>query len=262
MQPERCMSAAEIYRELTGGAGAGSLGDTQRAASQLSDHLLDLATRAGTLAALQREAWQGEAANEAAANSCTPLLETAAEDSARLGAVQVVAHEQMSAFQNAKNSVKPVAAQEPGLTDEDVVALLHGDGQKYTDRVTQWQADSQHNVQVFSGYSATSGSNNGRVPAKYAELRDSGGADHPGQCRRSGPARTVAHWRPGRRIAPPAVVRAWAGRARSGAEPDAQPCPDAQSGSDARAGPSSRRPAASAAAARAAAARLAGPVRT
>lgn len=174
MQPERCMSAAEIYRELTGGAGAGSLGDTQRAASQLSDHLLDLATRAGTLAALQREAWQGEAANEAAANSCTPLLETAAEDSARLGAVQVVAHEQMSAFQNAKNSVKPVAAQEPGLTDEDVVALLHGDGQKYTDRVTQWQADSQHNVQVFSGYSATSGSNNGRVPAKYAELRDSG----------------------------------------------------------------------------------------
>ncbi|MYW91159.1 hypothetical protein G3I59_11215 [Amycolatopsis rubida] len=168
------MGAAEIYRELTTGSGAGSLGDTQHAASQLSDQLLGLATRVGTLAAYQSEAWQGEVANEASANSCTPLIETSAEDSARLGAVQAIAHEQMSAFQNAKNSVKPVAAQEPGFTDEEVVALLHGDGQKYTDRVTQWQADSQHNVQVFSGYSATSGSNNGRVPAKYAELRDAG----------------------------------------------------------------------------------------
>ncbi|PFG47154.1 hypothetical protein ATK36_2179 [Amycolatopsis sulphurea] len=70
--------------------------------------------------------------------------------------------------------MQPVAAREPVFTDQDVVDLLRGDGRKYTDRMSQWQADSQHNVQVFDSYSSSTGSNNIRVPARYSQLQDTG----------------------------------------------------------------------------------------
>ncbi|MFF0148932.1 hypothetical protein ATK36_2181 [Amycolatopsis sulphurea] len=105
MEAERCLTAAEIYQQLTGGAGPESLGSTQRAALRLSERLKGVAERVADLAQYQRGAWHGESANEASANSCTPLMRAAMDDSLHLGIAQGAADDQLSAFQNAKRLI-------------------------------------------------------------------------------------------------------------------------------------------------------------
>ena len=205
MEAEQCMNAAEIYQRLTGGKGAASLGDTQDAARRLSDRLRDAAGQVGKLAEYQRGVWHGEASHEAASNSCTPLMRAAEDDSGHVGIAQNAADFQAAMFQDAKNSVKPVSAAEPEFTERDLFALVSGNGHKYTDRVSQWQADSRHNVEVFGRYSSATGEANTIVPAKYAELTDTGaqismtGADGPGKPSGPGPDGGSDGMPPGRR---------------------------------------------------------------
>lgn len=80
----------------------------------------------------------------------------------------------MDAFGTAKNTVKPVAAQPPEMTADDLFNELTGDGQSYNTKVARWQADSQANIDAFGAYHSASTSNGGQMPAQYAQINDSG----------------------------------------------------------------------------------------
>ncbi|WP_158605645.1 hypothetical protein [Amycolatopsis panacis] len=168
------MSAADIYRQLTGGAGAGSLSDTHQAADRLSRNLEARAARIADLAGVLRGAWQGAAADEALANSCMPLMAAAADDGVRLAIVRAAANDQISAFQAVNNSVRPVAPYQPELTAQDVRAMFGGQGENYFTKVVRWQDDVQHNIDVFGGYHTATGANSARIPAQYSTLDDTG----------------------------------------------------------------------------------------
>ncbi|MFD2465990.1 PPE domain-containing protein [Amycolatopsis silviterrae] len=165
------MTPAEIYHQVTGGQGPESLSMTQKCAKDLSERLLDRADEIAKLAEKVRAGWHGVSAEEAA-NSASPLLSVSIDHSANLVFTQTAADGQLSAFQTVKNTVKPVG-ERPEITPQDVYDVLNGkDG--YSGRLGQWQADAQHNIDAYTSYHSTTGANSDRIPARYAELSDTG----------------------------------------------------------------------------------------
>ncbi|WP_410597962.1 hypothetical protein [Amycolatopsis sp. lyj-23] len=176
MATETPLTAAEIYEQITGGEGVGSLADAQDGAGQLTDRMVDRAQRISALRTKTMAGWRGDG-GDAAADATRPLVQAAADDAVHLRNAQTAVAAQMDAFGTAKHSVKPVAAQPPELAADDVLHVLNGQGWgSYNTKVTSWQADSQANIDAFSAYHSASTTNGGRMPPQFAQLTDSGTA--------------------------------------------------------------------------------------
>ncbi|MGW3962162.1 PPE domain-containing protein [Amycolatopsis sp. NPDC005003] len=174
MATEGPLTAAQIYEQITGGEGIGSLADAQDGASQLTTRMVERAQRISALRVKTMSGWQGSA-GEAAADATRPLVQAAADDAVHLRNAQTAVGAQMDAFGTAKNSVKPVAAQPPVLEVDDVLQAISDNGWgSYHAKVAGWQADSQANIDAFSAYHSASTANGGQMPAQYAQLSDSG----------------------------------------------------------------------------------------
>lgn len=174
MATEGPLTAAQIYEQITGGEGTGSLADAHDSASQLTSRMVERAQRINSLRAKTLSGWQG-GAGKSAADATLPLVQAAADDAVHLQNAQAAVGAQMDAFGTAKNSVKPVAPQPPELTSADVLHALDGAGfGSYNTKVAGWQADSQANIDAFSAYHSASGTNGTQMPAQYAQLADSG----------------------------------------------------------------------------------------
>ncbi|MFD9892228.1 hypothetical protein ACFWY9_23035 [Amycolatopsis sp. NPDC059027] len=173
MVAEGPLTAAEIYDQITNGPGTGKLSEAQGIIDYLGKKLNDRSNRVILLREKTLSGWQGGAA-QAAADSTEPLAMASADDSVHLSNADQAVGDQMTAFSSARNSVKKVPAQQPEFTAEDLVSALNGNSGGYRDKVSQWQADSQHNIDTFSAYHSSSGDNNARIPTQYSELRDPG----------------------------------------------------------------------------------------
>jgi hypothetical protein len=174
MATEGPLTAAQIYEQITGGEGTGSLSDAQVSARNLTTRMVERAQRISALRAKTMSGWQGAAGNSAA-DATLPLVQAAADDAVHLKTAQTAVGAQMDAFGTAKNSVKPVAPQPPDVTIDDVLHAMNGDGTgPYKTKVAGWQADSQANIDAFSAYHSASGTNGQQMPAQYAQLADSG----------------------------------------------------------------------------------------
>ncbi|MGW4057325.1 PPE domain-containing protein [Amycolatopsis sp. NPDC004747] len=173
MVAEGPLTAAQIYEQLTGGNGTQSLADAHDSAGQLTQRMIDRASRINALRAKTMSGWQG-GAGDTAADSTAPLIQAAMDDAVHLKNAQTAVSDQMGAFGTAKNSVKPVPAQPPAITAADLVDTFAGDGKSYQTKVASWQADSQANIDAFRIYHSTSITNGAQMPAQYAQLTDSG----------------------------------------------------------------------------------------
>ncbi|SFW47650.1 PPE domain-containing protein [Amycolatopsis australiensis] len=174
MATEGPLTAAQIYEQITGGEGTGSLADAQDSARNLTTRMIERAQRISALRAKTMSGWQG-GAGDSASDATLPLVKAAADDAVHLQNAQTAVGDQMDAFGTAKNSVKPVAPQPPELTNDDIINALNGDHfRSYNTKVTNWQADSQANIDAFRAYHSASSTNGGQMPAQYAQLADSG----------------------------------------------------------------------------------------
>ncbi|OXM59234.1 hypothetical protein [Amycolatopsis vastitatis] len=173
MAAETPLTAAQIYEQITGGDGIQKLADAHDSASHLTQRMIDRASRINALRAKTMSGWQG-GAGDSAADSTAPLIQAAMDDAIHLQNAQSAVGAQMGAFGTAKNSVKPVAAQPPDITADDLYNTLAGDGKSYQTKVAGWQADSQANIDAFRAYHSASTTNGGQMPAQYAQLTDSG----------------------------------------------------------------------------------------
>jgi hypothetical protein len=174
MATEGPLTAAQIYEQITGGKGVGSLAEAQDSAGQLTTRMIERAQRISALRAKTMSGWRG-GAGDSAADATRPLVQAAADDAVHLKNAQSAVGAQMDAFGTAKNSVKPVAAQPPELGSDDVLHVITGAGWgSYNTKVAGWQADSQANIDAFSAYHSASAANGGQMPAQYAQLVDSG----------------------------------------------------------------------------------------
>lgn len=174
MVDEGPLTAAEIYEQITGGEGLDSLSEAQTNAAALTARLIERAQHVYKLTEKTRAGWTG-AAGDAAATATMPLIKASADDAEHLNLAQSAVSDQMTAFGTAKNTVKPVAAQQPELTSEDIVNVLTGQGwNSYNTKIASWQADSQANIDAFSSYHAASTQNGTQMPTEYSQLTDSG----------------------------------------------------------------------------------------
>jgi len=173
MVAEGPLTAAQIYEQITGGKGTQSLVDAQDSSSQLTQRMIERASRINALRAKTMSGWQG-GAGDAASDSTAPLVQAAMDDAIHLKNAQDAVSAQVSAFDTAKNSVKPVAAAPPQMTSDDIAYILYGAGDPYATKVASWQADSQANIDAFRSYHSASTTNGTQMPAQYAQLTDSG----------------------------------------------------------------------------------------
>src|SRR4051812_23968233 len=149
MVAEGPLTAAQIYEQITGGEGTRSLADAQDSAGHLTQRMSERASRINALREKTMSGWQGNA-GDAAADSTTPLVKAAMDDAMHLQNAQNAVNAQVSAFGTAKNSVKPVSAQPPEITARDILDVTTGKGSGgYHTKVTNWQADSQANIDAF-----------------------------------------------------------------------------------------------------------------
>jgi hypothetical protein len=173
MATEGPLTASQIYEQITGGTGTQSLSDAQSITADMTKLMVERASKINSLRKKTMSGWQGSA-GEAAADSTMPLVQAAQDDAIHLQNAQSAVGAQMGAFGTAKNSVKPVAAQPPDITADDLYNTLAGDGKSYQTKVAGWQADSQASIDAFRSYHSASTTNGGQMPAQYAQLTDSG----------------------------------------------------------------------------------------
>ncbi|MGC7093651.1 hypothetical protein ACPZ19_03195 [Amycolatopsis lurida] len=174
MAEEGPLTAAQIYEQINGGSGTGHLDEARDATHSLRAQLLESAQLVGELAKQIQDGWTGEAGNTAA-NAAGPLAKAALEDADLLSEADLAVTSQASAFYTVKNSVVPVAPDKPELTSADVLdAVVTGNWHGYTDKVGEWQAQSQQNIDAFAGYHSSSMDNGDTMPSSFAPLVDPG----------------------------------------------------------------------------------------
>ena len=174
MAEETPLSAAQIYDKITGGQGTASLSQSQDIARKLHDQLVERAQEVVTLGKEIGEGWQGPA-GEAAAGAAMPLAKAAEADADNLRTAGSAIEQQTTAFGTAYNSVTPVSATKPEMTDEQVArSIFGGDTSAYDRSVAGWRADSRQNVQAFATYHQASTSNGEQLPRMYEPLADPG----------------------------------------------------------------------------------------
>ncbi|GAB1513445.1 hypothetical protein [Actinophytocola sp. KF-1] len=165
------MTPHEIYQALTTGPGSDKLDNAQAAAKILWEdeaERADLIRRQGELI---RSAWQGSA-SDGAFGAAQPLAASALNRVDELARAEDLLDRQSGSFNRAKNDVRPVPEAPPSidLTDPAVVFT------DYEKEIVAYQADADHNIDVFRGYDDASNYNETNIPERYSSVAAAGSA--------------------------------------------------------------------------------------
>jgi hypothetical protein len=160
----------DIYVKLTTGPGSHTLDVVQQSVHAIWRDEAERAALIHIQAMLIESAWQG-AAGEGAAGAAQPLAASALAGADLLEQAQDLMDRQSGSFNRAKNDVVPVPP-EPPKPDLLDVRVAFTD---YEKSLTAYQADAQHNIDVFSNYDGASDYNETRMPASYSTSAHSGG---------------------------------------------------------------------------------------
>lgn len=164
------MSPHQIYEYFATGRGTGLLDDAQTATRlewDLEDGRANLIRKQGELI---RGGWHGTA-SEGAFGAAQPLAESALHGADALSRAEDLLDRQSGSYHRAANSVKPVPSEPPKLDMNDT-------GLPFTDydkEVTTYQADAQHNIDVYRGYDGASHYNQTNMPTTYSTVNHAGG---------------------------------------------------------------------------------------
>jgi hypothetical protein len=164
------MSPHQIYQYFATGRGTGLLDDAQVATRlewELEDGRASLIRKQGELI---RGGWQG-AASEGAFGAAQPLAESALRGADALSLAEDLLDRQSGSFHRAANSVKPVPSEPPALDLNDTTLPFTD----YDKAVTTYQADAQHNIDVYRGYDGASHYNQTNMPSTYSTVNHAGG---------------------------------------------------------------------------------------
>lgn len=164
------MTPHDIYVALTTGPGSDSVDAAQRALNFIWRNEEERATRTRLQGVLIQNAWQGPA-GDAAYGAAEPLAKISLSSADLLLQAQDLVDRQSGSFNRAKNDVRPVAEKPPGPNLLDTVPYTND----YDKRMTDFQSDAQHNIEVFRGYDGASSYNETRMPTEYSTPMHSGG---------------------------------------------------------------------------------------
>ncbi|HEV7652129.1 MAG TPA: hypothetical protein VGP26_28585 [Actinophytocola sp.] len=165
------LSAHEIYEQLTGGPGTPYLTGAQDATKSEWAREDQRSTMIRKLGEKIRTGWQG-AASDAAFGASLPLAQAAIEGTDKLDTAQDLLGRQTGSFHDAANSVRPVATRPP---ENNVVNEMIPFDTDLDQEIRAYQADAQHNIDVFHGYDNASQYNETNMPQEYSSITHSGG---------------------------------------------------------------------------------------
>lgn len=210
------MTGRKIYENFRNGAGPEGLSNGAAIVNAVAAGYGERAEDIRRITLKMEAAWQGDAAG-AARRGVGPLgveHEMAGTD---LGTAQDLTGRQAGSFADARNAVIPVPA-EPAAPDPWVVFKAPGEVASYHQKVAEYNAANQHNVDVMSGYAGASSYNAKGLPQSYGALADDqagiaieagapgpGGGPPEGRPKSDGGSRGVAEWSDdgSRWVAPP-----------------------------------------------------------
>lgn len=164
------MSPHQIYEYLTNGPGTGMLDEAQAATRILWAKEEERADLIRKQAELIRNGWQG-AASDGAFGAAQPLAASALSGADQLSLAEDLLDRQSGSFHRAANSVRPVPPEPPRMDMLDTMAPFVD----FEKEVKAYQADAQHNIEVFRGYDNASEYNQTNIPAQYSTISHSGG---------------------------------------------------------------------------------------
>lgn len=165
----RFLTPKQIYEELTGGPGSDTLSTAQRASYDEAERERDRARLITQIGRKIQAGWQGEAAS-GAFGAATPLADAALRGADDLFRAHDLLDRQSGSFHRAANSVVPVPAGPPDMEVDDFMNPVD-----YEKEVRAYQADAEHNMQVFEGYDNASSHNETYAPREYPIISHSGG---------------------------------------------------------------------------------------
>jgi hypothetical protein len=161
----------EIYVQVTGGPGSNRLNqahDATRSEWASEDERAQLIKKLGEKI---RGGWEGEASS-AAFGAALPLAETAIRGADQLDMSQDLLSRQSGSFHDAANNVRPVPPQPPESNVLNDAIPFETDLDR---EIKSYQADAQHNIDVFGGYDNASSYNETNMPMEYSTINHSGG---------------------------------------------------------------------------------------
>lgn len=165
------LTPQQIYAQLTSGPGSGRLSDAGSAASQEWQREEERAEEVRTLAADVKTGWDGQA-SDAAYGAAGPLAESALQGAGQLHTSQQLLYKQTESFHSAANSVVPVPEKPPESTVLNDMIPWETDLDK---QIQEYQADAQHNIEVFGAYDTTSLDHEPPLAREYSTTTHSGG---------------------------------------------------------------------------------------
>lgn len=158
------LTPAEIYRQLTEGAGAAKLREEQAHALAERSQEQDRAALVRSLANLVQTGWQGEA-GAGAHGAAMSLAERMSENAEKLDRSQDLLSRQIDSFDTAFHSVRPLGdPPELSLAEKFPFDVDH-------DRaVKEYQDAAQNNIVVFRAYDDASHHNETNIPQVFNPL--------------------------------------------------------------------------------------------
>lgn len=155
------LTPAQIYRQLTEGAGAATLREEQAQTLEERSREQDRAALVRSLANLVQTGWQGEA-GAGAHGAAMSLAERMSENAEKLDRSQDLLSRQIDSFHTAFHSVRPVGnPPEPSLAEKFPFDVDH-------DRaVREYQDAAQNNIVVFRAYDDASRHNETDMPRSF-----------------------------------------------------------------------------------------------
>jgi hypothetical protein len=159
----------QIYEKLRGGEGTPLLDEARAAAYAQQEAEHQRAELIRKQALMVQAGWEGKA-SESASGAVQPLVTNALIGSAQLSVAEKMMDRQSGSFHDAANSVRPVPPEPPQPDVSDPMWPFIDDEK----RVADYQADAQHNIEVFRGYDAVSEGHE-LAMGEFATVDDTGG---------------------------------------------------------------------------------------
>src|SRR6266545_1710183 len=203
------MTGRKIYENFTNGTGPNGLSSGAAIVNEVAAGYSERAAAIRQIATKMEAAWRGGAA-DAARRGVGPLEVEHDLAGMDLATAQDLTNRQAGSFSDARNAVVPVPP-EPTAPDPWAAFRSPGAVVTYRQQVADYNAASQHNVDVMTGYANASTYNANGLPQSYGALADdqagiaidSGTSDPGGYPRDGGPnpedgprsgGRGIAEW--------------------------------------------------------------------
>ena len=162
-------SAPEIYNLVTGGPGLDPLFNGQDFTSGQANFQATINQQVVDLNGAMNQYWQGAAVDQAVSGAA-PLVSATDAANQSLSSASTTIGSQADAFSVVSTTVVPMAPSPPSNNLGNQIVSFFGANTQLDQQISQYQTDSNTNVQAYNTYAQASSANAAAMPTEYGSL--------------------------------------------------------------------------------------------